>query len=363
MDWLHWGIFVVIILGFTLTMVMGFIYIERRVVGRFQIRQGPNRVGPMGLLQPVADAIKILLKEDITPANGDAWVHRLAPIVAFAPALLVFAVIPFQAEGDGLGFSLNMPAALADLDVGILYIVAISSISVVGMVMAGWASNNKYSLLGAMRAIAQMVSYEVPLVLSIVGVVLISGSLSLHDIVQAQHIPFILLQPLGFLIYFLGATAEINRSPFDLLEAESEIVASYHTEYSGMKFAMFFLGEYAYALGVSAIVSVLFLGGPRFPWGLLPQSFIWFLAKILLVFFVMLWIRSTLPRLRIDQLMGFAWKFLLPLSLVNLLLVAAEALLPTGFGWPVVALNVVLAIALVTIWANRFYRVKGVAVA
>ncbi|MBI4288594.1 MAG: NADH-quinone oxidoreductase subunit NuoH [Chloroflexi bacterium] len=362
MDWLRWIIFVVIILAFALSFVMAFILLERRIVGKFQLRPGPNRVGPMGMLQPVADAVKILLKEDITPAKGDRWVHRLAPIVAFAPALLVFAVVPFQGKGPGLGFSLDQPAALADLNVGVLYIVAVSSISVIGMIMAGWASNNKYSLLGAMRAIAQMVSYEVPLVLSIVGIVIASGSLSLNSIVEAQSIPFILLQPLGFLIYFLGATAEINRAPFDLLEAESEIVASYHTEYSGMRFAMFFLGEYAYALGVSAIVSVLFLGGYKFPFGLLPQSFIWFLAKIFLVFFLMLWVRSTLPRVRIDQMMAFAWKFLLPLSLVNLLLVAAEGVSTIGFGWAAVGINVILAIAFVVIWANRFYRVKGVTV-
>ena len=359
MSWLHWIIYTVIILVFLLTLVMGFILIERRVVGRFQLRLGPNRVGPQGILQPVADAIKILLKEDITPAKGDRIVHLLAPIVAFAPAVLVFAVIPFQQAGKGLFFSLQAPAVMADLNVGILYIFAISSVSVVGLVMAGWASNNKYSLLGAMRTIAQMVSYEIPMVISVLGIVIIAGSLSLADIVDKQNIPFILLQPLGFFIYFLGATAEMNRSPFDLLEADSEIVAGVNIEYSGMKFAMFFLGEYAYALAVSTIISVLFLAGAKFPWGLLPQSFIWLLVKIMLVFFVILWVRSTLPRIRIDQLMGFAWKFLLPLSLVNLFLVAVEGMLPSGFTWPIVALNMTLAVALVVIWANRFYRVGG----
>ncbi len=233
--WWHWLVFVVIILAFVLVMIMVFIYIERKIVGRFQIRYGPNRAGPYGVLQPIADAIKVLLKEDIVPAKGDKWVHFMAPIVPFAAALMVFAVIPFQ---DG--------AVLVDLNIGVLYIIAISSLSVVGIFMAGWGSNNKYSLLGAMRTVAQMVSYEVPLVLSIVGVIVLTGSLSMNQIVQSQSIPFILLQPLGFLIYFICAAAEINRSPFDLLEAESEIIAGFHTEYSGIKFALFYLGEYGH---------------------------------------------------------------------------------------------------------------------
>ncbi|MDH5696050.1 MAG: NADH-quinone oxidoreductase subunit H, partial [Dehalococcoidia bacterium] len=224
-------------------MVMGFIYLERRGIGRFQVRLGPNRAGPFGALQPVADVIKILIKEDIIPAKGDRWVHWLAPVVAFVPLLMIFAVVPFH---DG--------ALLVDLNIGILFVVAISSVSVVGIFMAGWGSNNKFSLLGAMRTVAQVVSYEIPVVLSIVGVVLITGSLSMSEIVEAQNIPFILLQPLGFLIYFIGACAEINRTPFDLMEAESEIVAGYHTEYSGIKFALFYLVEYTEALAISAIV-------------------------------------------------------------------------------------------------------------
>jgi len=228
--WWHWLLFTVIIIAFVLTLVMGFIWIERRGMARMQARLGPNRVGPFGILQPVADAIKVLLKEDIVPAKGDKIVHWLAPVVAFAPVLMIFAVVPFQ---DG--------ALLADLNVGILYVVAISSISTVGLFMAGWGSSNKYSLLGAMRDIASVVSYEIPVILSLAGVVLIAGSLSLNQIVLAQDIPFILLQPLGFLLFFIGGCAEINRSPFDLLEADSEIVAGFHTEYSGMKFAMFYL--------------------------------------------------------------------------------------------------------------------------
>lgn len=354
MFWIRWAIYSVAIVAFVLITVMVFIYMERRVIGKFQLRLGPNRVGPFGALQPIADAIKVLVKEDIIPDKVDRWVHWLAPVVVFVPALLVFAVIPFQ----GGTFFWGGPAVLANLDIGILYIVAISSISVVGVFMAGWGSNNKYSLLGAMRGMAQMVSYEVPLVLSILGVVMIAGSLSLVNIVEKQQVPFILLQPLGFIIYFMAASAELNRSPFDLLEAESEIVAGYHTEYSGMKFALFFLGEYAYAVGVSAIISLLFLGGWKFPWGILPASFIWFVAKVLLVFFLFLWVRSTLPRVRVDQLMGFAWKFLLPLSLANLFIVGVEAIFWPRFPWPLLFLNIALAVALIYAW-SRLFRLGG----
>ena len=343
--WVHWGVFIIIILAFVLAMVMAFIWFERRGIGRFQVRLGPNRVGPFGVLQPVADAIKILIKEDIIPAKGDKWVHWLAPVVAFVPALMIFAVVPFQ---DG--------ALLADLNIGILYVVAISSVSVVGIFMAGWASNNKYSLLGAMRDIAQTVSYEIPVVLSIIGVVLIAGSLSMNEIVKAQSIPFILLQPLGFLIYFIGACAEINRTPFDLLEAESEIVAGYHTEYSGMKFALFYLVEYTEALAVSAIITTLFLGGWRGP--VLPPV-LWFLIKVVAVFFLIFWVRSTIPRIRVDQLMAFAWKCLLPLALINLFITGIEVVvLPEALPWTIIFLNLAIMAVLVVLW-SRFFRLGG----
>jgi len=343
--WLHWGVFVVIILVFVLAMVMGFIYLERRGIGRFQVRLGPNRVGPFGVLQPVADAIKVLLKEDIIPAKSDKWVHWLAPVVAFVPVVMLFAVVPFQ---DG--------ALLADLNIGILYVVAISSISVVGIFMAGWGSNNKFSLLGAMRTVAQEVSYEIPLVLSILGVVLIAGSLSLNDIVKTQSIPFILLQPLGFLIYFISACAEINRTPFDLLEADSEIVAGFHTEYSGMKFALFYLVEYAEALAISAIITTLFLGGWRGP--VLPP-FLWFLIKVLAVFFVIFWVRSTIPRIRVDQLMAFAWKCLLPLALINLFITGVEVLvLPEALPWTIIFLNLAIMAVLIALW-SKLFRLGG----
>ena len=337
--WWHWLVFSIIIIVFVLLLVMGYIWLERRGMGRMQARLGPNRLGPFGLLQPVADAIKVLIKEDLVPTNADKIVHLLAPIVAFTPALMIFAVVPFQ---NG--------AFLADLNIGILYVVAISSVSTVGVFMAGWGSNNKYSLLGAMRNVAAVVSYEIPLVLSILGVVLIAGSLSLNEIVLAQDIPFILLQPLGFLLFFIAGCAEINRSPFDLMEADSELVAGFHTEYSGMKFALFYLVEYAEALAIAAIISTLFLGGWRGP--LLPP-WLWLVIKVFIVFFVMVWTRSTLPRVRIDQLMALAWKFLLPLALINLLITGIQVLAwPEALPWGIIFLNFAIAVVLVLLWSK-----------
>ena len=346
MDWLHFAIFTLILFAFVISGVLFFIWYERRGLGRFQIRPGPNRAGPFGLLQPVADAVKVLLKEDIVPTLADKPVHFLAPLVAFVPAMAVFAVIPF---GDG--------ALLADLNIGILYIMAISSVIVIGIFMAGWSSSNKYSLLGAMRTIAQEVSYEIPLVLSILGAVMLAGSLSLNDIVKAQEVPFILLQPLGFLIYMTAALAEINRTPFDLLEADSEIIAGFQTEYSGMKFGLFYLTEYAETLSVSAIASTLFLGGWAGP-AFLP-GFAWLIIKIIAVFTFIMWVRATFPRLRIDQVMGFCWKFLLPLALLNLLFTALLVL--TGLNSnPLVAIPLNLALAAVLIIGlTRQFRTGG----
>ncbi len=339
--WWHWLFFTVVIIGFVLTMVMGFIYIERRGMGYMQSRLGPNRTGPFGLLQPVADAVKVLLKENIVPTTADKLVHWLAPIIAFAPAMMIFAVIPFQDK-----------ALLADLNIGVLYIVAVSSVSTVGVFMAGWSSSNKYSLLGAMRNVAAVVSYEIPLVLAVVGVVILAGSLSLNQIVLAQNVPFILLQPLGFLLFFTAGCAEINRSPFDLMEADSEIVAGFHTEYSGMKFAMFYLVEYAEALAISAIITTLFLGGWRGP--LLPPV-LWFVIKVVIVFFVMVWTRTTLPRIRIDQLMALAWKFLLPLALINLVITAIQVLVwPSLVPWIMIPVNFAIMAVLILIWSKFF---------
>jgi len=340
--WWHWLVFTTIIISAVLVLVMGFIYIERRVMARMQSRLGPNRTGPLGLLQPVADALKVLLKEDIVPTNADKLVHWLAPVIAFTPALMIFAVVPF-----GNGWSL-----IGDLNIGILYVVAVGSLSTVGVFMAGWSSSNKYSLLGAMRNVAAVVSYEMPLMLSIASIVLLAGSLSLHRIVLSQDIPFVLLQPLGFLIYFFAGCAEINRSPFDLMEADSELVAGFHTEYSGMKFAMFYLVEYAEAVAISAIIATLFLGGWRGP--ILP-GWLWFVAKVIIVFFVMVWTRATLPRVRIDQLMALAWKFLLPLALINLILTAIQVLiLSENQLWIMIPINFAVTVVLILLWSKLF---------
>ena len=347
-NWPDWAVYltpaiagILLILVFVLTIIIVFIWWERRLLGRFQLRTGPNRCGPEGIFQPIATAIKILLKEDIVPDKADKLLHFVAPIIVFVPILMLFAVIPV---GEG--------AILVDLNIGIIYIIAISSISVIGIFMASWASNNKYSLIAGMRAIAQMVSYELPVVLSIVGVALVAGSFSMLKIVEAQGIPYILLQPLGFIIFFLGALAEMNRSPFDLLEADSEIVAGYHIEYSGMKFAMFYLGEYGIVLAYAGIMATLFLGGWQGP--LLPPI-VWFLIKVVIIFSFIIWMRATLPRLRVDQLMSFAWKFLLPMAVINLVIIAVEVLvLPLSMQWLIIILNFGFAAALILLWSKLF---------
>ncbi|MFQ6016416.1 MAG: NADH-quinone oxidoreductase subunit NuoH [Anaerolineae bacterium] len=309
-----------VILGFLVFTMLFMTWMERKVVGRIQDRLGPNRVGPLGLLQPIADAIKLLTKEDITPVGADRVVYNLAPIVVVIPALMVFAVIPF---GRGM--------IATDLNIGFLYIVAISSTSTIAILMAGWGSNNKYSLLGGMRAVAQFVSYEIPMVLAAVGVILLTGSLSMGVIVDAQaSLPFILLQPIGFLIFLISGVSEVNRSPFDIPEAESEIVAGYHIEYSGLKFAMYFLAEFISAFAISAIATTLFLGGWQGP--LLPP-WAWFLIKTYILVFVMMWLRGTLPRLRVDQLMGLAWKVLVPLALVNIMVTGLVNSFTRTQGW------------------------------
>ena len=341
--WWHLLLFTALIIAFVLIMIVIVIYMERRGIAFFAARVGPNRTGPFGVFQAFADGIKALLKENITPSSADKIAYWLAPAVVFAPAIMVFAVVPFS---DG--------ALLADLNIGILFMMAISSISTIGVFMAGWGSSNKYSLLGAMRMVASVISYEIPIMLSVAGVVLIVGSLSLNDIVLAQqNIPFILLQPLGFLLLFIGGCAEINRSPFDLMEADSEIVAGFHIEYSGMKFAMFYLGEYGEAVVMASIITVLFLGGWRGP--VLPP-WLWFVLKIMLVFFIMVWTRATLPRVRIDQLMAIAWKFLFPLALINLIITAIQVLVwPDVLPWVVIPINFAIAGMLVLLW-SRFYK-------
>jgi len=344
--WWHWVIFTIIILVFFLGSVIMFIYMERRVLGKMQARLGPNRVGPFGLLQAIADAVKVLMKEMVTPANADKIVYWLAPAVTFAPVVMVLAVVPF-ANG----------ASLADLNIGIIYVVAISSLSSIGVFMAGWSSSNKYSMLGAMRMVAAVVSYEMPIVLALASVVLIAGSMSLNDIVIAQQsYPMLLMQPLAFFLMFIAGCAEINRSPFDLMEADSEIVAGFHTEYTGMKFALFYLAEYGEAVVMSTIIATVFLGGWRGPF--LPP-WLWLILKVFFVFFLMVWTRTTLPRVRIDQLMSLAWKFLFPLGLINLLLSSLEVLAyPDGIPWYFIFANIAVGAALVMLM-SRFYKVGG----
>lgn len=341
--WGHWVLFTLVTIIVVIIMVMGYIYIARREIGRMQSRVGPNRTGPFGFMQPIADVLKVLLKEGITPAAVDKPVYWLAPVVGLVPVFVVFGVMPFTNGG-----------MVANLNIGILYVVGISSISTIGMFMAGWASSNKYSLISAMRVVASIVSYEFPVLLSIASVLLLAGSLSLNDIVLAQDIPFILLQPLGFIIFFIAGLAEISRAPFDLLEADQEIVAGFHIEYSGIKFALFYLVEYGEAFLLSCLITTIFLGGWRGPG--LPE-WMWFIGKGLIVWFVMVWLWATLPRVRIDQMMALAWKFLLPLAIINLVITAIEVLaLPEDFIWVMIPVNFAILVVLVLFWSKKFFR-------
>ena len=302
------------------------IYVERRLLGFLQLRLGPNRAGPWGLLQPIADAVKLLTKEDLSPAGADRVIFLYAPVVVAATAILIFAVVPF---GQGWTFRGHpIPGVVTDLNVGLLFVYALSSLAVYGVALGGWASNSKYSLLGAIRGAAQMISYELSLGLSLVPVVMMAGSFSLVDIVNAQaRCPFILLQPVAFIIFFVSSVAEMKRIPFDIPEAEHELIAGYHTEYSGMRFGLFFLGEYVTMVTLGALVAVFFLGGWRGPW--LPPL-LWFLIKVAAVAFVIIWIRGTLSRLRYDQLMHLGWKLLVPAALINII-VTGGVLLALGY--------------------------------
>ncbi len=298
-------------------------YLERKLIARFQVRYGPNQAGPYGLLQPLADGLKLIFKEEFIPEQADKVLFVLAPIITVVPALAVAAVIPWGTSVHLFGREITL--YVADVDVGVLYLMAVGSLAVYGIALAGWSSNSKYPLLGGLRASAQMISYELALGLSFIGPVLLANSMKLGDIIQAQKgMWFFVLQPLGLVIYMIAALAEVNRSPFDLPEAEQELTGGYHTEYSGMKFAAFYMAEYVKMIVVSAIAAALFFGGylgpgvDRYP-GLGP---LYLAIKVFFLLAGMVWVRSTLPRLRYDRLMAFGWKVLFPLALLNVLLTA-----------------------------------------
>ena len=298
-------------------------YMERRVLGRFQTRLGPNRVGPFGLLQPLADLLKLIVKEDLRPVMADRLTFFLAPVLMVTSMLVVVAVVPF---GKG--------SFLADLNIGVLYLVGIPTIATVSMFLGGWGSGNRFALLGAARAVAMLISYEVPMIVSLAGVLILAGSMSLVEVVEAQQLPFILLQPLAFFVFIVSASAEMNRSPFDLMEAESELTAGFHTEFSGMRFGLIQLAEFGEVVVTSAILATLFLRGwenPFIPsdWQQVLPAQIWFIGKVLFFMFIFTWIRATLPRMRIDQVMAFAWKVLFPLALINMFVTAALVVI-----WP-----------------------------
>jgi NADH-quinone oxidoreductase subunit H len=311
--WLHL-IEVMAILIVLLTTPVALIWVERRVLALFQDRRGPNRTGPLGLLQPVADAVKLFAKEDWVPPFADRYLFILSPAIIVVTVLLAFGVVPFTPN-----------IRVSDLNVGLLFFLAMLGLGVYSVVLAGWSSNSKYPLVGGMRAAAQMISYEVPLGLSLVGVIMLSGSFRLGDIIEAQrHVWFCVLQPLGMLVFFVAAVAESRRIPFDLPEADSELVHGYHTEYSGMKFGLFYLGEYLDVTLVACMTTVLFLGGGGGP--ALPPI-LWFVLKVGVFIMVFIWVRSILPRFRFDQLMEMGWKLLLPLALLNALGTGLVALL------------------------------------
>jgi NADH-quinone oxidoreductase subunit H len=318
---------IVVLLNAVLVAVTYMVLLERKVIAWVQVRLGPMRVGPYGALQPIADAIKLLLKEDITPARADRFVFTLAPIITMVPALIAFAVIPFDREITLFGY--RIPLYVADINVGLLYILATTSISVYGIILAGYSSNSKFPLLAGLRASAQLISYEVAITLMLVSVVATAGTLSMVGIVDAQLKSgwwFVFLQPVAFVVLFIGGLAETNRAPFDLPEAEQELTGGFHTEYSGMRFALFFLAEYANMIVVSAVVTTAFLGGWLRPFpsvgflGFLDivPGWIWFLLKTFVFLYIFIWIRATLPRYRYDQLMRLGWKVLIPVAIANL---------------------------------------------
>ena len=327
---------IVILLNAVLVAVTYMVLLERKVIAWVQSRLGPMRVGPYGALQPIADAIKLMIKEDITPTRADRWVFTAAPIIVMVPALITFAVIPFGPEVELFGRS--VPLYITDINVGLLYIVSVASLGVYGIILAGWASNSKYPLLSSLRASAQLISYEVAVTMTLVSMILMAGTLSMVGIVESQReagLWFAFAQPVAFVVFFIGGLAETNRAPFDLPEAEQELTGGFHTEYSGMRFALFFLAEYANMIVISCVATTLFLGGWRRPFpsvealGFLEfvPSWIWFLFKTFVFLYVFLWIRATLPRYRYDQLMRLGWKVLIPIAIGNVVVTGVAKVL------------------------------------
>ncbi len=312
------------ILLFIIVNALWLVYMERKIAAFIQSRIGPVHTGPKGLLQTTADILKLIGKEIILPQSIDRVVFLLMPALIFVPPLMIWAVIP-----------LGKDMAVVDMNLGVFYLLAIGTLSTIIFWAAGWASNNKYSLVGGMRVVAQMVSYELPLVLALLGVVMITGTMNLGEIINAQrNVWFIFTQPVAFLIYLIAGISEINRAPFDLVEGESEIIAGPYTEYSGMGFAFFFLAEYANLMIISAVCTIMFLGGWLAPFGLdFIPSWIWFFLKMYLMIFLLMWIRWTYPRIRVDQLMAFGWKVLVPLSLANIFVTGAGIYLFRAIGW------------------------------
>jgi NADH-quinone oxidoreductase subunit H len=318
---------ILIVLNATLVAVTYMVLLERKVIAWAQSRLGPMRVGPYGILQPVADAVNLMIKEDITPVRADKWVFTAAPIISMVPALIVYAVIPFGPEVSLFGRRVTL--YITDVNIGLLYIVSVASIGVYGLILAGYASNSKYPLLASLRASAQLISYEVAVTLTLVSIIMMAGTLSMVGIVNAQynqHLWFVFAQPVAFVLVLIGGLAETNRSPFDLPEAEQELTGGFHTEYSGMRFALFFLAEYANMIVISSVVTTLFLGGWLPPFPNIPlfrflyfiPSWMWFFLKSFAFLYLFIWIRATLPRYRYDQLMRLGWKVLIPVAIANL---------------------------------------------
>jgi len=330
----------ILVVFLTVSLVVAYLtLLERKVIAFMQVRLGPMRVGPYGLLQPIADGLKLMLKEDIVPSGADRLIFTMAPIITLIPAFIVFAVIPVGTSIEVFGRDVSL--YITDLNIGVLYVLSVSSIGILGVILGGWASNSKYPMLGALRSAAQMVSYEVALGFSIIGVLLLAGSLSLVEIVESQRSSgfwYVFLQPVGFILFFICGVAETNRAPFDLPEAESELVAGFHTEYSGFRFSLFFLAEYASMIVISSMAVTLFWGGWLRPFPSVDAlafldfipGFVWFGLKVLVFLYLYLWFRASWPRYRYDQLMGLGWRYLLPIAIANVMVTAVLALYLRG---------------------------------